>query len=472
MSLPAQGVISWVSCYVSFPPDASFTDELKLDALESAVPHDQVKAVISDLGVAEQRRRKLTAEVGLLMSVAMNLFTHDSLQQVLVKLMKGLRFVWPDPTMVPANKSAITQARYRLGARPVVELFHRVCQPMATEATPGAFLFGLRLMAIDGTVETVRDTPENAKVFGRFSNGRGDSAFPHVQAVYLVECGTHAVLDAGFWPCHTSERVGGSRVLRSISQGMLLMWDRGFHSFDMAQRTRAHGAHFLGRVPSHVHLKPLRHLSDGSYLACVSPSEYHRRKSEQMVVRVISYTIDDPDREGHGKTHRLMTSLMDPEQYPALELACTYHERWEEEMTIDEMDTHQRLVNQPLRSKKPVGVIQELYGLLIAHYAVRHVMHDAALEAGLDPDRLSFTNALSLICDAVSEFQMVAVDQRGELYQRLLLDIARHKLPERDHRSNPRVVKRKMSKFRLKRPQHTQWPQPSKAFRDAVVILN
>lgn len=269
-----------------------------------------------------------------------------------------------------------------------------------------------------------------------------------------------------------SERVGGFRLLRAVTEGMLLTWDRGFHSFDMAQRTRSRGAHFLGRVPGHIRLKPIQHFSDGSYLAYISPSEYHRRKSERMAVRVITYSIDDPGREGYGNTHRLMTSLMDPKLHPALELACAYHERWEEEMTIDEMDTHQRMVNQPMRSKKPVGVIQELYGLLIAHYAVRHIMHDAALEASVDPDRLSFTNALSIICDAIPEFQMVAVDQRGELYQRLLRDIARHKLPERDNRSNPRVVKRKMSKFRLKRPQHRQWPQSSKTFREAVVMLN
>jgi len=251
------------------------------------------------------------------------------------------------------------------------------------------------------------------------------------------------------------------------------MWDRGFHSFDMAQHTRDRGAHFLGRVPSHVHLKPCSPLPDGSYLACLRPSDPKRRRSgEHLVVRVISYTIDDPAQEGHGKPHRLMTSLLDPEECPALELACAYHERWEEEMTIDELDTHQRLVNHPLRSQKPVGVIQELYGLLIAHYAVRQVMHDAARQAGLDPDRLSFTNALSLICDAVAEFQMVVVEQRPALYRRLLDDIARYRLPERQPRTNPRVVKRKMSKFRLKRPEHKRWPQPSKPFRDAVVLLN
>jgi hypothetical protein len=190
------------------------------------------------------------------------------------------------------------------------------------------------------------------------------------------------------------------------------------------------------------------------------------------VVRVITYTIDDPAQVGYGKTHRLMTSLLDPQECPALELACAYHERWEEEMTIDEVDTHQRLVNHPLRSQKPVGVIQEFYGLLIAHYAVRRIMHDAALQAGLDPDRLSFTNALRLICDAVAEFQMTAVEQRPQLYRRLLGDIARYRLPERKPRTNPRVVKRKMSKFRLKRPEHRRWPQPSKPFRDAVVLLN
>ena len=136
------------------------------------------------------------------------------------------------------------------------------------------------------------------------------------------------------------------------------------------------------------------------------------------------------------------------------------------------MDTHQRLLQHPLRSQKPVGVIQELYGLLIAHYAVRRIMYEAAVAAGLDPDRLSFTNAVQLICDAIPEFQMVAREQKGQLYQRLLQDIARYRLPERGHRSNPRVVKRKMSKFALKRDQHRQWPQPSMTFRAAVHILN
>jgi Insertion element 4 transposase N-terminal/Transposase DDE domain len=452
---------------------AKLPDEITLDALGAAVPHATVKAVVTALGVTEHRRRKLPAEVALLLSVAMNLFTQDSLDQVLVKVLKGLRFIWPDPTIVPASRGAVCQARYRLGAPPTVALFHRVCQPMATAVTLGAFLCGLRLMAIDGTTEDVPDTPANTRAFGRHTGARGDSAFPQLQGVYLSECGTHAIVDAGFWPCHTSERLGGLRLLRSVHTGMLLMWDRGFHSFDMAQRTLSRGAHFLSRLPGHVQLKPLHRLPDGSYLAYLYPADYQRRKhGEQLLVRVIAYTLTDAALPGYGETHRLMTSLLDVEHAAALELACAYHERWEIELTIDEIDTHQRLPRHPLRSQKPVGVIQELYGLLIAHYVVRRVMYEAALQAGIDPDRLSFINAVRLLCDAIPEFQMVAPEQRAFLYQRLLRDIARYRLPERSQRINPRVVKRKMANFHLKRVEHRQWPQPSLTFRAAVVILN
>jgi hypothetical protein len=165
---------------------------------------------------------------------------------VLIKMVKGLRYIWPgDEDYETATKGAICQARYRLGAKPVVELFHRICKPIATEETPGAFLFGLRLMAIDGDIEDVADTAANVAFFGRHHGGRGDSAFPQLQAVYLCESGTHCVCDAGFWPCHTSERVGGLRMLRSVGEGMLVMWDRGFHSFDMAVQTRQRKTRWL-----------------------------------------------------------------------------------------------------------------------------------------------------------------------------------------------------------------------------------
>jgi hypothetical protein len=451
-----------------------FSEAINLNALERVIPQAVVEAVVADLGVEEQRTRKLPAVVTLLLCIGMGLFTNIGLEHVLFKMVKGLRYIWPDDEdYQTANKSAISQARYRLGVRPVVELFHRVCQPIATEDTPGAFLFGLRLMAIDGTTEDVPDTPANVAFFGRHHGERGDSAFPQMHAVYLGECGTHAICDAGFWPCHTSERVGGLRLLRSVIEGTLLMWDRGFHSFEMAFETLRRKAHFLGRLPAHVKPKFVQALPDGTYLAYIYPSDPQRKKrGEHLLVRVIEYTIDDPERPGHGERHRLITSLLDPDLYPAHTLACEYHQRWEAEIIIDEVDTHQRLPNLPLRSQKPVGVIQEAYGLLIAHYAVRSVMHDAAMHAGLDPDRLSFVNAVRIICEAVPEFQMTTPEQLPRLYQRLLDDIARHRLPEREDRANPRVVKRKMSKFKLKREEHRHWPQPSKSFQAAVVILN
>ena len=452
-------------------PNAKLADEVSVEAIEAAVPRATVEAVVADLGVAEQRRRKLPAELTILLTVAMNLFTHDALEEVLRKLLQGLRFLWPQPDILTASKGAISMARYRLGAAPLVELFHRLCQPMATQQTRGAFLFGLRLMAFDGTNEDLPDTPENARIFGRPGGNRGDGAFPQAKGFYLTECGTHAVVDAGFWPCRTGEDSCAHRLLRSVTEGMLLMWDSGLHSFDLAQDTRATGAHFLGRVPGNVKLQPIWRVSDGSYLAYIYPSDYQRRKKgEHLLVRVVEYTLTDPALPGHGQTHRLMTSLLDPGQCPALELACAYHERWEIELSVDEMDTHQKLARHPLRSKKPVGVIQELYALLIAHYVVRHTMHEAALQASLDPDRLSFTKALSLLCDAIPEFQMVVPEQHEALYRRLLEDIARQRLPERQGRTNPRVVKRKMSNFRLKRAEHQHWPQPSVPFREAVAV--
>jgi len=476
-------------------PEAKLSDMEVLAALETVVSQAQIDAVVARHGVAEQRCRKLPANLMVMLVIAMNLFTQDSLAQVLLKLLKGLRFIWPDPTFSSATKGAISQRRYQLGAQPLAALFHQVCRALATEATVGAFVGGLRVMAIDGTKQNVADTPANARAFGRPKSQHGDGAFPQLQLIFLTECGSHAIVDVGIWPGARGEVLGALRLLRSVSQGMRLIWDRGFHRFELARRTRQRAAHFLGRVPAQAQLKALQRLGDGSYLAYLYPSDRQRRqRGEHVLVRVIEYTLTDPQRVGYGETHRLMTSLLDdsatsgvelagtfhaeldqrlpqPTPVAALDLTCTYHQRWEAELTIDEFDTHQRLGQRPLRSLKPVGVIQELYGLLIAHYAVRALMHAAALQVKLDPDRLSFINALRLICDAVSEFQMVPPQPYLPLYQRLLRDIARFRLPPRANRINPRVVKRPQSKFKVKRPEHRHPLQPAKPFRDVVRIL-
>jgi hypothetical protein len=454
-------------------PFVHFTEEVTLDALGQTLDRGRIEAVLEAQGVIEQRTRKLSMVLSACLCVAMNLFTEEAVDAVLVKLLQGPRFLRPDENLEAASAGAICQRRQQLGVAPMVALFREICRPLATPDTRDAFLFGLRLMAIDGTTEDVADTPANAAYFGRQTGSRGDSAFPQVRAVYLCECGTHALCDAGFWPYPVSERVGGLRMLRSVGPDMLVMWDRGFHSYDMATRCVQRQAHFLARLPAHVQLKPLRRLSDGSYLAYLLPSDYRRRKrGERLLVRVIEYTLDDPTRPGHGERHRLITSLWDEVAYPAHTLACAYHERWEVEIAIDETDTHQRRPRQPLRSRTPLGVLQELYGLLLAHYAIRAVMHQAALKADVAPDRLSFVSTLRILRNAIFEFQIIAESQKAAWYERLLRDIGRERLPQRDHRCNPRVVKRKMSNFALKREQHRHWPQPAKSFAETVVILN
>jgi Insertion element 4 transposase N-terminal/Transposase DDE domain len=451
--------------------ECKFSQALTVEALSRVIPPGTIRDVLQQTTAGQIRERKLTLPVVVWLVIALHLYTTLPISAVLAKLARGLRFLWPDPLIALPTDSALTYRRYQVGARPLARLFHQVCQPIATQATRGAFLFGLRLMALDGTVEDVPDTPANAAVFGRHTADRGASAFPQIQVVYLAECGTHAIVDAGFWPCHTSERVGGFRLLRSLREDMLVLWDRGFHDYDMLVGARQRGAQVLGRLPSHVKPERLRTLPDGSVLAIIRPSDYQRRKrGEHLLVRVITYALTDPALPGSGETYRVLTTLLDPCQAPAYELACAYHERWEIELVVDEVDTHQRLAARTLRSLKPVGVIQELYGLLLAHYAVRVLMHEAALEADLDPDRLSFVHALEVVRDAVPEFQLVAPEQVPLLYARLLLDLAAKRLPERRPRSNPRVVKRKMSNFKLKRAEHLRPPKLQRSFRDAIII--
>ncbi len=451
--------------------ECKFSSALTIDALSHAIPPEAITRILAQEAAGEVRERKLTMFVVVWLVIALHLYATLSISAVLGKLARGLRFIWSDPALRLPQASALTYRRYQLGARPLAALFQHLCQPIATAQTRGAFLFGLRLMALDGTTEDVPDTPENAAAFGRHTSARGASAFPQVQAVYLAECGTHVIVDAGFWPCHTSERVGGLRMLRSLRRNMLVLWDRGFHDFDMIVGARQRGAHVLSRLPSGLKPQRIRSLPDGSVLAYLYPSEYQRRKrGERVLVRIITYTLTDPALPGYGQTHRVLTTLLNPRLAPAHALACAYHERWEVELVIDEIDTHQRLVGRTLRSLKPVGVIQELYGVLLAHYAVRVLMHEAALQADVDVDRLSFVHALEVVRDAVPEFQMVAPTQLDRLYARMLEDIAAGRLPERRLRANARVVKRKMSNFKLKRSEHYKPPNPQGSFRGAVVI--
>jgi hypothetical protein len=303
------------------------------------------------------------------------------------------------------STAAIVQARQRAGARLLRELFGAVAGPIATARTRGAFLGGLRLLAIDGTTLDVADTPENDRAFGRPTTGRGVGAFPQVRVLALIETGTHVICDAIVRPFRSGEVPTALRLLRSIEPGMLLLWDRGFHSYEMIRTTLAQRAHFLGRTKKNVVLRPTEVLTDGSFLARIYPSPAARRRDQQgLELRVVEYALDTPAGPGRA-TYRLITSLLDERAFPAEMLAATYHERWEIETALDEVKVHQWAHPRPLRSKHPREVVQEVYGLLLAHLAIRTVMHQAALQEGIDPDRLSFTGALRVLRRAIPRAQ-------------------------------------------------------------------
>jgi hypothetical protein len=453
-------------------PEAKFNELLSVEAITRVVPMAKIQAALRECGVEGQRERRLPGWLTVLFCIGMNLLNELSMTGVMEHLMRGTRLIHPSDEETAPSSGAYSQARARLGAKVMERLFKAVCRPLATADTPGAFAYGLRLVALDGSVDEVPDSAANSAYFGRASAQRGDSAFPQVQCVYLCECGTHAIFDAAFWPYAVSERRGGKRLLRSVQSDMLVMWDRGFHDYDMLRGVRARGAHVLARLPAHVKPELVEVLPDGTWLAYIQPSDPKRRAKERLLVRVIDYTLDDPARLGHALHHRLITTLLDPTLYPALALIVLYHERWEVEITLDEIKVHQRLLPRPLRSLKPVGVIQELYAVLLAHFVVRFIMYEAGLAFDLDPDRLSFVESLRLIRAAIPEFQLVDPSQHDRLWQRLLRDMTRQPLLPRRPRTYPRVVKRKMSNFKLKRPEHRALPQPSQSFSDVVVVLS
>ena len=387
---------------------AGLGDRPLLEALAAAIPDEAVEAAIVATGTRERRRRRLPTRLVVALVVAMGLWASEALRHVLAEVVAGWRegagerVGWRLP-----SASAIVRARQRAGARLSRGLFQAVAGPLATPATPGAFLNGLRLLAVDGTTLDVADTPANARAFGRPTTRRGHQvgAFPRVRLVALIEVGTHALCGAVLRPFRWGEVPAARRLLRSVGPGMLLRWDRNFPGDQRARATRARGAHFLGRTKSNVVLAPTGVLADGSFLARVYPTPKARRHAvDGLAVRVIEYTLDT--RAGLGQeVYRLITSLLDERAFPAEQLAAASHERWAVETTLDELKVHQWAHPRPLRSQRPREVVQAVYGLLRAHLASRTLLQQAARREGPDPDRLSFTGALRVLRRAIPQAQ-------------------------------------------------------------------
>ena len=331
------------------------------------------------------------------------LFSQCAYEEVMRLLVEGLSWEqgWSNAWNVP-TKAALFKARTRLGPEPLEALYRHSAVPLADKATKGAFYRSWRLMSIDGTCLDVADTSANELAFGRPGSKRENSfgAFPQIRVVGLGECGTHAVIDAvidaviGRYTDPEQRLTAG--LLGSFTPDMLVLADRGFFSHELWTNAQQTGAELLWRTKVN-HVLPVEHrLGDGSFLSRIYPTQKDRQHETRGVrVRVVEYLLDPPpSASGEETRYRLLTTILEDERAPAAELAGLYPERWEFETALDELKTHQRSPRVVLRSKMPEGVLQEAYGYLCVHYAIRWLMHSVADRARADPDRLSFTRAL------------------------------------------------------------------------------
>jgi Insertion element 4 transposase N-terminal/Transposase DDE domain len=459
--------------HCTLPPDASGRIWDRLTGLEQVIPPEAVRQALRATGRINPRSCKLTHEVVCWVVLALGILTELPIRQVF-KHARRLRVGETTP-----HRSSLCVARRRLGIAPVRQLFEEIVHPLARPETPGAFYRGFRLVGLDGTVLDVPDSEANAAVFARPSAGpRGEGAFPPIRKLSLVELGTHVELAFVVRSiAHGEQAMVGGR-LGHLTAEMLLLEDRGFFSYPHWKEALSRGVKILARVKNGLILEPIRHLTDGSYLAQIYRTPEDRRKDQEgIVVRVIRYTLDDPQRVGHGEVHTLITSLWDADLDPAEGLIILYHERWEQELVYDEQKTHQDppRVTKPahLRSETPAGVIQEVYALALGHFVTRALMFEAAATVGLDTDRLSFLGCFQILKCRLPECDSSTPGRFEQWYRGLLWEMQRERTDDevRRNRINPRVVKRKMSKFKKKRPEHRRVPPLKKTFAETVVML-
>lgn len=377
------------------------TDYISLGVIAKFFPLERINEVLAKTGKASKRQRNLPGHVVVYYIIALALYMQVSYREVLRCLLEGVRWLQgPNADIKVAGKSGISQARKRVGAEPLQVLHDELVVPIAVRGnkrtTKGAWYRKWRLVSVDGSTLDVADTKENETAFGRPGASRGKSAFPQIRLVSLVENGTHVLFGSRMAGCHTGELALTKDVLGFLDKEMLCLADRNFFSYTLWKQAQATEAQLLWRVKKNLILPCLKRFRDGSYLSKIYASAKDRRHDKNGIeVRVVEYTIGGvPDAE---PVYRLITSILYPKDAPAKELASLYHERWEIENAFDEFKTHLRGAKIVLRSKRPELVIQEFYGFMMAHFAIRGLMHEAALKADEDPDRLSYVHCVRVI---------------------------------------------------------------------------
>jgi hypothetical protein len=389
------------------PAGSRITDYISLGVVAKAFPLAAIHSVLAETKKASIRQRDLPAHVVIYYVIALALYMRSSYREVLRCLLEGIQWL-RDPSVNPrvAGKSGISQARTRLGWEPVKQVHDRLVQPIAVRNTKGAWYRQWRLVSLDGSTLDIADEQANEDAFGRPGVSRGSSAYPQIRFVSLVENGTHVLFGSTVDAYAKGEITLAKEVLSNLRKGMLCLADRNFFGFELWKRAQATGADLLWRVKKNMRLACEKRLPDGSYLSRIYPSERDwRHKTNGIVVRAIDYQLEGvADAE---PLYRLVTTILDHEKAPAKALAALYHERWEIETALDELKTHLRGSQIVLRSKTPDLVRQEFYGLMMAHFAVRGLMHEAALKAHEDPDRLSFLHAVRVVRRKMSTYNAI-----------------------------------------------------------------
>jgi hypothetical protein len=397
------------------PKGNRITDFISLGVVTKTFPMETVKSVLAATGKESIRQRDLPAHVVVYYVIALALYMQSSYREVLRCLLEGVQWLLnPSVRIRVTGKSGISQARTRLGFEAVQRLHDEVVRPIATAATRGAWYKRWRLVSLDGSTLDVADEEDNERAFGRQPSWRGTTAYPQVRFVSLVENGTHVLFGTRMGGYRAWEPALAEETFAFLKGGMLCLADRNFFRYALWNKARATGADLLWRAKKNHYLPREKGLDDGSHLSTIYASAKDRRHSRNgVVVRVIEYTLEGvPDAE---TIYGLLTTILDPKEALASELAALYHERWEIETALDELKTHLRGARIVLRSKTPDLIRQEFYGLLMAHFAIRGLMHEAALRANVDPDTLSFLHAVRVIRRKMSRLPSIPPSGQEDL---------------------------------------------------------
>ena len=399
----------------ALPAGSRITDYITLGVMAKYFPAEQVEAVLQQTRRSSVRQRDLPAHVVVYYVIALALYMRSSYREVLRCLLEGVQWLMdPSAKVKVVGKSGISQARSRLGSAPVKALYDVVVKPVSTAETQGAWYRQWRLVSLDGSTLDVADTADNEKEFGRPGASRGASAYPKIRFVGLLENGTHVLFAARMADYATDELKLAEQVVPALRNGMLCLADRFFPSYKLWQQASKTGAELLWRTRQNARLDVERRFRDGSYRSRLYSSTSDRRNRRNgIAVRVIDYRLKGlADAE---PVYRLITTIVDPKQAPARELAALYHERWEIETAFDELKTHLRGAQIVLRSKTPELVRQEFFGLLMAHFAIRGLMHEAALKAGEDPDRISFVHSSRVVQRRMARFVAIPPSRQDSI---------------------------------------------------------